>query len=311
MTPRRLHVPPESERAIAAVREYLARSDMAIADFAYRVRYARSTIKNWLNRLYPSDDELLRGACIDYIERNPVAADEAIQGRLYHTANLQMLRQWFYAVVDRGWVVVGHGNPGTQKTFGIRALIGELNRADAGKNGGGRRAWRVYCSQAITPIQLLRKMAGAAAVPSSADLNRLISNLQHECRARRAAFVLDEAQHLSVPCLETVRELWDEPPHFGVLFLGSHNLVQQFNHPELEQWRRRIRVMQSLPGLSESEAREIIGAELPAASEKQIRGLIDDSKPKDFARRPYISVGRLTEAIAAIKERLPQKGSAT
>jgi hypothetical protein len=34
----------------------------------------------------------------------------------------------------------------------------------------------------------------------------------------------DEAQHLSIECLETIRELLDQPPHCGLLFAGTHEL---------------------------------------------------------------------------------------
>ena len=40
--------------------------------------------------------------------------------------------------------------------------------------------------------------------------------------------VFDEAQHLSIECLETIRELLDQPPHCGLLFAGTHELEEIF-----------------------------------------------------------------------------------
>jgi hypothetical protein len=41
---------------------------------------------------------------------------------------------------------------------------------------------------------------------------------------RKVLLVFDEAQHLSIACLETIRELLDQPPHCGLLFAGTHEL---------------------------------------------------------------------------------------
>jgi DNA transposition AAA+ family ATPase len=46
--------------------------------------------------------------------------------------------------------------------------------------------------------------------------------------------VFDEAQHLSIECLETLRELLDQPPHCGLLFAGTHELEEIFTRQALE-----------------------------------------------------------------------------
>jgi DNA transposition AAA+ family ATPase len=46
--------------------------------------------------------------------------------------------------------------------------------------------------------------------------------------------VFDEAQHLSIECLETLRELLDQPPHCGLLFAGTHELEAIFTRQALE-----------------------------------------------------------------------------
>ena len=65
--------------------------------------------------------------------------------------------------------------------------------------------------------------------------------------------VFDEAQHLSIACLETLRELLDQPPHCGLLFAGTHELEEIFTRQalELEQWRSRFHAGQALPGISD------------------------------------------------------------
>ena len=63
-------------------------------------------------------------------------------------------------------------------------------------------------------------------------------NLRFDLGQRNVLLVFDEAQHLSIACLETPRELLDQPPHCGLLFASTH---------ELEQWRSRFHAR---PGLA-------------------------------------------------------------
>ncbi len=65
------------------------------------------------------------------------------------------------------------------------------------------------------------------------------SNLRCCCpmllnESTEAALVFDEAQHLSLECLETLRELLDQPPHCGLLFAGTHELEAIFTRQALE-----------------------------------------------------------------------------
>jgi hypothetical protein len=63
-----------------------------------------------------------------------------------------------------------------------------------------------------------------------------------------------------VECLETLRELLDQPSHCGLLFAGTHELEEIFTRQalELEQWRSRFHAGQALPGISEEEAADIV-----------------------------------------------------
>ena len=69
----------------------------------------------------------------------------------------------------------------------------------------------------MTPYQLMRHIVRSCGVPSAVNVDDTINNLRHEFRGRRAMLWLDEAQHLNVGCLEIVRELNDESPHFGLV----------------------------------------------------------------------------------------------
>jgi DNA transposition AAA+ family ATPase len=59
-------------------------------------------------------------------------------------------------------------------------------------------------------------------------VDRLLRNLRFDLSQRKVLLVFDEAQHLSIECLETIRELPDQPPHCGLLFAGTHELEEIF-----------------------------------------------------------------------------------
>jgi type II secretory pathway predicted ATPase ExeA len=119
--------------------------------------------------------------------------------------------------------------------------------------------------------------------------------------------VFDEAQHLSIECLETLRELLDQPPHCGLLFAGTHELEAIFTRQalELEQWRSRFHAGQALPGISEEEAATIVHSELGLGlSQRKIQKLISKSRITDLrngGQHSYVSARRLFWVIRELQ----------
>jgi hypothetical protein len=117
----------------------------------------------------------------------------------------------------------------------------------------------------------------------------------------------NEAQHLSIECLETLRELLDQPPHCGLLFAGTHELEAIFTRQalELEQWRSRFHAGQALPGISEEEAATIVHAELGLGlSQRKIQKLISKSRITDLrnaGQHSYVSARRLFWVIRELQ----------
>ena len=65
-------------------------------------------------------------------------------------------------------------------------------------------------------------------------VDRVLRNLRFDLSQRKVLLVFDEAQHLSIECLETLREPLDQPPHCGLLFAGTHELEAIFTRQALE-----------------------------------------------------------------------------
>ena len=297
---------PESKAVREELQDYLDRSGLQPGDFARRIHYAEPSIRHFLSGTYEKiagNDTALRKAALDFMTAHPVGAVEETQGKLYETDNVKLLRRYFYEALDKGRAVYVEGDPGTQKSFVLQRLVAELNRNELIKNGHGRRAYYVYCPQSVRRTQLLKLVAQACGGSSTGDVPRIIRNLRFDFRSRRVLLVFDEAQHLDVDCLETLRELHDLPPHFGLLFAGSHQLERMFaRHAlELEQWNSRFHAGKRLPGIGEDEAERIIRAELGArANAKVVATLVKGARARALAstgEHEYISARRLFNSL--------------
>ena len=123
----------------------------------------------------------------------------------------------------------------------------------------------------------------------------------------RCFWSLMRPQHLSIECLETLRELLDQPPHCGLLFAGTHELEEIFTRQalELEQWRSRFHAGQALPGISEQEAANIVHSELGLGlSQRKIQKLILKSRINDLrngGQHSYVSARRLFWVIRELQ----------
>jgi len=136
-------------------------------------------------------------------------------------------------------------------------------------------------------------------------VGRIIRNLRFDLANRRVLFIFDESQHLSIDCLETIRELLDQPPHAGLLFLGSHESEKTFDRLDMEQWGDRVRQAIELPGIQESEAAHIIESELGQHPQNKVNALIKQCYGTDLRKGrecKYISARKLFFAIQAIQE---------
>ena len=250
---------PEANEVRLQLQDYLARTGMALPDFAHRINYARETLYHFLNGHYSrvsSNDRSIRAAIRDFIATHPIAAPIVSSGKLYETENVRLLRKYFYEALDRRRAYYVYGAPGTQKTYVLQHLIAELNRSEVAKNGEGRRAYYIYVRQGIRSNDLMKRVAESCGAIALGKTDRLLSNIRFDLGRHKALLVFDEAQHLSTECLETIRELLDQPPHSGLLFAGTHELEEIFTRQalELEQWRSRFHAGQSLPDISDEEA---------------------------------------------------------
>lgn len=310
--------PPETQRVRDELQDYLNRTGLTVADFAHRINYSRVAVNHFMQGYYArvsGDDRMIRRAIVEYIAAHPIYAPGSMEGQLYETKNVQLLRRYFNEALDRGRAYYVEGDPGTQKSYALQHLVAELNRVEMSKNGHGRRAFYVYCPAQVGRLPLMKIIAQAAGSSSQGDVYRIIRNLQFDFRSRRVLLVLDEAQHLDISCLETIRELHDRPPYFGLLIAGSHQLQRMFDRKalELEQWNSRFSAGRRLPGISEGEAADIVRRELGQISQAKVERIVKKCYADAIGsegRHSYISARRLFNIVRELQEAAPDRAQA-
>lgn len=307
---------PETAAMIPEVQRYLAASHLSVVKLAEYIGYGVSTVRHWLRGSYHEvggTDRYIRQALRDFMEANPIAATPENAGRFYETENVATMKKWFDHCLalrsGRGRMVGIYSGPGGQKTFIAENLVAQFNR-DHLHNEKRPRAFHIYCSQDLTPSQLMIKLCETVGFAKANTLQTNFASLRFQFRQTRVLFIFDEAQHLSIPCLEIIRELNDIKPYFGVMLLGSHKLRQLFDQhaSEMEQWNSRMTGFFELPGIGEDCARRIIHEELAGkvtVTEKRVATLIKSSYADDIysrEKKKYLSARRLFRSLEQIVE---------
>jgi DNA transposition AAA+ family ATPase len=306
---------PSMKEVRAKLQDYMERTGLQAEDMARRINYSRVSLYHFVQGRYENvarSSAQIRAAIIDFIDAHPIEPVTSSSGRMYETENVRLIRKCFYEALDGRRAYYFRGAPGSQKTFVLQHLIAELNRDEISKNGHGRRAFYVRARYGIKPTQMMKRIAEAAGSITSGDSDRILRNLRFDLGNRKSLFVIDEAQALDIPCLETLRELHDMPPNCGLLFAGSHELESMFNRLDMEQWKSRLRKGAELPGIQEDEATMVIRGELGDVSAQKIADLVKKCYTTDQRKGrevKYISARLLFFALQAIQERKAAKGA--
>jgi type II secretory pathway predicted ATPase ExeA len=319
--------PPKDETALRErLIGFMSARGLTDADMGALVGYSRAAISHFRLGRYSTlamNPAALMDAIEEVVSKQDIDLEDEATGKLYtHTRDYRFLREAFYSALNNGLAYRLHGNPGTQKSYIARALRNEVLATDANRNGAARRVIWVEPLDHIAPHEFLKQIAIACRIHPSGTKVQLLLKIRYAFAGRRTLIVVDEAQRLSPECLETMRPLLDHKPHFGILFMGSHNLNDIFERYDLAQWHDRIRKGREMPGLSEEEADVILRQELPWLNAAQRAELIAASRRRDLGkilhlvrgdrRRPlpadaeiptYINARRLFGAIESAQQK--------
>jgi hypothetical protein len=298
---------------IAAVNLYRARTGLSMMQMAQRASVGYSTLVKFLNDRYEEvsgSDSHISKKLLAVLETAPVDSGPEETERMYEIGNLREMREVFRRALERPHIFMVYGPPGAGKTGAARHLISEHNRLSA-KSPEMGGIYQVYCRAAIRPMALVRRVAVACGAATGRDTDSILNSLLATLRGRRVVIVFDEAQHLDVDCMETIRELYDVAG-ISLVFAGSHELERIFDRfrGTLEQLERRVTDKISLPAVARAEAVAIIREELGQLTE------VDDSLVAHLVeaasvsvrvgnrRENYISIGRLMATVREAREGL-------
>jgi DNA transposition AAA+ family ATPase len=296
---------PDEVRQLA--RRFLLRTGMAPADFARRIGYHYATFNQFYIDKYRrgpgSKEAAICDAILRFLGTHQELDPGEFGGKLYEIGNTRAMRGLLRRLSESPCILLCYAPPGSGKTDVARALIPEFRSAEV-------EIRRIYCRAAITRRDLMRRIAVACGSVADVGIERTIANLRYDYAGRRVVLYLDEAQHLSIECLETLRELFDEL-RWSLCFAGSHQLDKIFTKwaGDLEQLERRVTDKVALPGVTSEEAGAIIRAELPSLSAAKVRALIERSHVELRAEKTiqrYLSIGRVMANIRELQALLPE-----
>jgi general secretion pathway protein A len=164
----------------------------------------------------------------------------------------------------RGFMVLA-AEPGMGKTTLLNKLMDELS-------GSAQVVFlfQTQCSPRELLCFILNELevdhAGMDVVAMHRALNQAL--LEEMLRGRRFVLIVDEAQNLQEPVLETIRLLSDfETTHsklIQIILAGQPQLAETLRKPGLVQLRQRIAVLSSLKSLSAAQTAEYVEHRLRA-----------------------------------------------
>jgi Cdc6-like AAA superfamily ATPase len=298
------------DRARAFANEFLNRSGMSPVDFARRIHYSPSTLAQFRSGHYAAiaDADRISAAILDFIASQPLD-EQAFDKKIYETGAVRTLRSVFARLLEEPQMYLVYAPPGSGKTDVARYLIAQHNRQ---RSNDDEFIFRVYCRERICPRDLMKRVATKCGTQSDTAIDRALHNLAWDFRGKRVVLYFDEAQHLSLSCFETVRELLDEAPHFSLCFAGAEDLGHIFARfaGTLERFERRITDKITLPPVTAEEAAGILRSELgdldlgAAEIRRQIDLATTTVRIEKKVHR-YISIGRIMAAIAQIRKAAP------
>ena len=299
---------PNDAETIKRVRAFAIRAGLTSFELAEILEMNPNTLRVYLNGNY--------GQKVGCIESNSIAIRALLKEKLdlyeikhqLMTSNSHFATSEYLAVRDSMWSALRNGTaflvdgpPGTQKTYTMRRVAEEINASGEG------RAVYVYARVEHTPHAFLIEACAEAGIPNRGSLDQMIRKLRYFLSGGRHLFLVDEAQHLGNNGLEVLRQMLDLPPYFGVGLGGSHDLTVRLSHWRMEQWRSRLRKTHLLKGLSQTEATQIIQAELRGMDEQDIADTIADatiSAKREDKPFKYISARSLFFAIEDTRKAL-------
>lgn len=285
---------------IRRARAFALQAGLTYGELAELAGLNLNTFRVWIagnyDRHHIADSNTLniRAAIKATMDRYEIANPVRLSERHYSTAEYEAVRQSMLTALQDGTALLVDGPPGSRKTYTFQRVGDEINSSGLGK------AVYVYSRIEHSPQTFLIEACTEAGIPTRGTIGQLLRKLRFFLGGRRTLLMVDEAQHLPLATLEILRQLLDNPPYFGVVIGGSHDLWQRLRCWQMEQWRSRLRRTHLLNGPNKAEAAAILAAELGTMHPEDVSQTIQDAvrpSARQGAEFEYISARNLFFAI--------------
>ncbi len=202
------------------------------------------------------------------LKRNPFPPGACKEFYFHSEATKRALEELAYGVRSRKGFMLLTGEVGYGKTSLLLQLMPVLDEQ------GTEISW--VFNTFLNTEGLLRSVVRdfglkAPEHANSSDLVDLLYNffMDKSREDRNCVIVVDEAHHLSLESLESLRMLsnleLDGEKLVQIFLVGQPELLARLQQPELRQFRSRINIFLELPGLSKEETGSYINFKLSAA----------------------------------------------
>ena len=207
-------------------------------------------LSQFLNGGYKGDEANLIEKLKKYMDsfsiKNSLKKDEF---ELKKTIDIEMAN----FIVDEALIakelVVLYGDAGTGKTTFAKAYTNEHPEVKL-----------IELTTGTTIKYLLQQMCEAINIKADITIPETIRKIALAMKTNDIAFMFDEAEHLTVKALETIRRIWDISGYdFPLIFVGTHVLINTFkgSNGELLQLFSRSSGKHEFKGLRYDEKNQI------------------------------------------------------
>jgi DNA transposition AAA+ family ATPase len=234
---------------------------------ANNIGFSTGYVSLFINDKFPSDPNDLAIRIKDWLNKEQSIIEEAVSnGHLKFamtTASQDIFKIANFALTEQTIGVVA-GVPGCGKTIAVEEY--------AKRN---RTSILIQVTPLVTQKSIIQDISLALKIPiyiSKPDREIPISNnilfdeIILRLKGTRRDLIIDEAENLSVPCIEIIRRIQDFT-HVGILLSGTPKILDRIRGPrkELQQLFSRVGIWKEILLLTEGDVKAIMQINYPEA----------------------------------------------
>lgn len=286
------------------VAEQIERRGMSQRHLAEETGLSRSVVSEWLANKYAHAGDVIPSmkAWLDRVthgDRRFVFVDLLNSRRVMEACEFAMRERRIVLVV---------GRPGLGKTVALKEWHERQVRS-------GTEVLYHFTSPAIKQHSMAKMLARRFELAERGTTHDLLEAVVAKMRRRPSPLVIDEANHLNVPCLEALRYLYDQV-RIPLVLCGSIQLQRTLSdrgdrYVELEQLQSRIGLRVILEALRQQDTERLlvrhfgtqVHPDLVVEYHRRSQGVVRDLVNAIESTREILRVNRLeevtTEVVAA------------